>query len=64
MVCPEGCRLFHQAMPDAIVKYPDCPLYLPVGFAVANGDVVVDDAQPLAELWKLLANLAPLSVWT
>ena len=49
MVHPEGCGLLHQAMPDAILKHLDHPCYLSIGFAVANSDVVVDDAQLFAE---------------
>ena len=39
MVCPKGGGLLHQAMPDAIFQYPDCPLYLSIDFAIANGNV-------------------------
>ena len=52
MVCPKGCGLFHQATPDTILKHPGHPFYLPTGFTIANGDVVVDDAQPFTELCK------------
>ena len=52
MVCPEGCGLLHQATPDSILKHCDCPFYLPIGFAVTNGDVVVDSAQIFAEPCK------------
>ena len=44
MVCPEGCGLFNQAVLDIIPKHADYPLYMPIGFAVANGDVLVGDA--------------------
>ena len=65
MVYPKGCRLLYQAMPDTILKHLDHLFYLPIGFTVANSDVVVDDAQPLVEpCAKLPANLALLSVWT
>ena len=50
MFHPEGCGLLHQATLDAICKYPDHQFYLPVGFTVANSDVVVHNAQPFAEL--------------
>ena len=67
MVYLERCGLLCQAMPDTILKCPDYPLYLPIGFAIANGDVVVDDAQPLAELCKtahkLGATIYPELVW-
>ena len=49
MVCPKSCRLLYQATPDTILKHPNHPFYLPVGFTVANGDVVVDNAQPFTE---------------
>ena len=49
MVCPEGCRLLYQAVLDTILEHPDRPFYLPIGFTVANGDVVVDNAQPFTE---------------
>ena len=57
MVHPEGCRLLHQAMPDTILKHPDHPFYLPIGLTVANGDVVVDNAQLFAELCKAASKL-------
>ena len=67
MVCPKGCGLLHQATLDAILKHLDCPFYLPIGFAVANGDVVVDDAQPFAKLCeaahKLGANICLDIMW-
>ena len=44
MVSPEGGGLLYQATPDAVLQCPDYPLNLPIGFAYANGDVVVDDA--------------------
>ena len=43
------CKLLHQATPDAVLQHPDHPLYLPFGFAIVNGDVVMDNAQPFAE---------------
>ena len=52
MVCLEGGRLLYQAMPDAVLQCPDCPIYLLVSFAVTNGDVVMDNPQPLAEPCK------------
>ena len=57
MVCPKGCRLFCQAKLDAILKHPVYPLDMPVGFAIANGDVVVDNAQPRAELCEAAYKL-------
>ena len=52
MVHPEGYRLICQATLDAIFKHPGHPFYLPIGFAVANSDVVVDNTQSFAELCK------------
>ena len=67
MVCPEVCRLFCQATPDAILENPDHFFYLPTSIAVANGSVVVDDTQPLAELYKaahkLSAIICPEVMW-
>ena len=60
MVRSEGCKLLHQATPDAILKHPDYPFYLTIGFAVANGDVVVDYAQHLAELCKAAQKLGAI----
>ena len=40
-----------------ILKRSDCPFYLPVGFPVANSDVLVEDAQPFAEPCKAARNL-------
>ena len=57
MVHPKGCRLLGQAAPDTILKYPDHLFYLPIGLAVANGDVIMDDAQPFAELCKTAHKL-------
>ena len=57
MVHPEGCGLLHQAMLDAILKHPNHLFYLPIGFAVTNGDVVVDDTQPFAELCQVACKL-------
>ena len=48
MVHPGGCRLLCQAALDAILKYTDHAFYLPIGFAIAYGNVVVDNAQPFA----------------
>ena len=60
-------RLFCQAVPDTILKHPDHLLYLPVGFAVANGNAVMDDAQPFTELCeaahKLGVIVCPDVVW-
>ena len=60
MVCPEGRGLLHQAALDAILKFPDCLFYLPVGFAIANSDVVVNDAQPFAEPCKAAHKLGTI----
>ena len=49
--------LLHQATPDIILKHPDYPLYLIIGFSVAIGDRVVDDAQPFAKLCKAAHKL-------
>ena len=43
MVCPEGAGLLHQTAMDAVLQHSDCPLYLLLGFAIANGDVVMDN---------------------
>ena len=56
MVHPEGCRLLCQAMLDAVLECPDCPLYLPIGFALSNGNVVVDN--PFAELHKAICKFS------
>ena len=67
MAHPKGCWLLCQAMPDTILKHPDHPFYLPVGFTIANGDVVMDDAQPFTEPckadFKLGAIISPDIVW-
>ena len=34
---------FYQATPDIVLHHIDCPLYLPIGFAVANSDAVIDN---------------------
>ena len=60
MVHPKGCWLLHQAVMDAILNHPDCLLYLPVGFAAANGDVVVDNAKPLAEPCKAVCKFSTI----
>ena len=51
-------------MLDTILKHPNCLFYLPIGFTIANGDVVIDDAQPFTDLCKAATNLALLSVQT
>ena len=67
MVHPKGCRRLGQAMLDTILEHPDCPFYLPIGLTVANSDVVMDDAQPFAQLCKaaqkLSAIVSPDIVW-
>ena len=54
-------------MPDAVLKHPDYPLYMSVGFDIANGDVVVNDSHPFAELFKAAQKLSiviyPSIVW-
>ena len=60
MVHPEGCRLLHQIALDAILKHPDNPFYLPVGFAIANSNVVADDAQPFEEPCKAAHKLTAI----
>ena len=66
MVPPKGCRRLGQAAPDTILEHPDCLFYLPVGLTVANGDVVMDDAQAFTEqpcaTLQLPSNLVPLLV--
>ena len=57
MVYSEGYRLLYEATPHTIPKHPDHPFYLPIGFTVTNGDVVVDDTQLLAELCKAAHKL-------
>ena len=57
MVHPKGCGCLGQAAPDTILEYPDCTFYLPVGLTVANSDVVMNDAQPLAEPCKAACKL-------
>ena len=67
MLYPKGCGLFCQATLDTILKHPDCLFYLPVGFTIANGDVVVDNTQPSTELCKAAHKLGiiihPDIVW-
>ena len=46
MVCPKGCRCLGQAALNTILGCPDCQFYLPTGPTVANGDMVMDNAQP------------------
>ena len=43
MVDLERGGLLCQAMPDTILPYLCHPFYLPIDFAVANGDMVIDD---------------------
>ena len=60
MVYSKGCGLLYQAAPDATLKCPDHPFYLPIGFAVANDDMVVDNAQPFAEPCKAACILGAI----
>ena len=57
MVHPKGCGCFGQATPDIILGCPDCPFYLPIALTVANGDVVMDHAQPFAQPCKAAHKL-------
>ena len=67
MVCPKGCSILCQAILDAILKHPDYLFYLPIGFTIANGVVVMDNAQPFIELCKTACKLGaviyPDLVW-
>ena len=47
-------------MLDTILNHPDHPFYLPVGLTVTNGDVVMDNAQPFAELYKAAHKLGTI----
>ena len=60
MVHPEGCRLLHQAALDAVLKHPDRLFHQSIGFAVANGDIVMEDAQPFTELCKAAHKLGTI----
>ena len=60
MVHPERCMLLYQAMLDTILKHPDPLFYLPIGFTVANSDVVVDDAQPFTKLCEAACKLGAI----
>ena len=52
MVYPEGSGLLCQAALNAVLQNPDHPRYLPVGFAVTNGDVEMDDPHLFTESCK------------
>ena len=60
MVDPKSCGLFGQAVSDTILKCPDYLFYLPIGLTVANGDVVIDDAQPFTEPCKAACKLSAI----
>ena len=71
MVCLKGCWHLGQAALDTILEHPDHPFHLPIGLTVANSDVVMDNAQPYAQLCKAaykcstivgldIAQLAPM----
>ena len=60
MVHPKGCGHFGQAMPETILECPDRPFYLPTGFTVANGDVVMDSTKPFAQLCKAARKLCAI----
>ena len=49
-----------QARPDTILEHPDHLFYLPIGLTVANGDVVMDNAQPFAQLCKAAHKLSAI----
>ena len=48
-------------MLDTVLKHPDRPFYLPIGLTIANGDVVMDDAQPFAQPCKAAHKLSAVS---
>ena len=60
MVYPKGCRCLGQAALDTILECPDRLFYLPIGLTVANSDVVMDDAQPFAQLCKAARKLSAI----
>ena len=37
-------------------------LHLPIGLAIANGDIVVNNAKPFAKVYKATIKWAPLSI--
>ena len=49
---PERGRLIPQAPLDAVFQHLYCSLHLPIGLAIANGDVVVDNTLPFMEPYK------------
>ena len=67
MVHPERCGLLCQATLDIILKCPNHLFYLPIGFTIANCDMVVDNAQPFEEpckaALKLSAIVSPDIAW-
>ena len=66
MVHPEGCGLLHQAVLDTILKCLDRLFYVPIGFTVANSDVLVDAqhfAEPYKAAHKLGAVICPDIAW-
>ena len=52
MVHLKGCGRLGQAILDTILEHPDRLFYLPIGFTIANGDVVMDNTQPFAEPYE------------
>ena len=44
-----------------ILECPDHLFYLPIGLTVANGDVVMDDAQPFAQSCKAACKLSAIA---
>ena len=60
MIHPKGCGHLGQAASDTILEHPDHPFYLPIGFTIANGDVVINDAQPFIEPCKAARKLGTI----
>ena len=60
MVCPKGCGHLGKAVLDTILEHPDHRFYLPIGLTVANGDVVMDNAQPFTKPCKAAHKLGTI----
>ena len=60
MVHPKGFGRLGQATPDTLLERLDHLFYLPIGLTVASSDVVMDDAQPFAELCKAARKLSTI----
>ena len=58
MARPKRYRLLHEATPDEILKYSNCPLYLPISLTIANSNVAVDEVQPFVEPCKAAQKLS------